>query len=437
MRGFLGQYNATHRFVPDDSWAPGLVTITRDWAEVAALGQALKDFCGVADLPEAFADQLLERIVDQVLECYFQGVSLRSGSWSASDGMYHWFLAEPTFNKAVLESCEAVSGRYEASIDTAKRETIYLPMEGLQVFPAAELIPLMDDTTVIHLSAIPTPVLRRFLRDRRMYAIRGFPAYWVERMVEPVDTHRYTCSSSKQALEALERTVAAFRVAHVGWIAAPLGMVASSLPWNELRTVVANQNLPWPGLYDFRTDKDSAMRVAHYLKAIHLGKLPSLILDQPADANFAYLIWAMKQLRFMAEAANDSTRASHLFIAVDALFGEENNSKGNWMSLPKKLFHHSAHGYEDIAGVMEVAYDCRCDLVHKGVTPPQRFFQRHFGFMNNLIIATIGWILENQHLPELETKSGFIEYLRSSNQKRGPQAITTGLCQERFSARIS
>jgi hypothetical protein len=230
--------------------------------------------------------------------------------------------------------------------------------------------------------------------------------------------------------ELVERFVTAIRLVDIGWVAAPLAIEYSNLPWQEPRDYPLNQNLPWAGF--FTLTPNAAASVQNYWAALGEPVIAPLTDASNGSERFRYLVWALQQLGNIAAATNDSSRASHLFIAIEALFGRNKNSRSMWQSIPKQLFNHTSQGYEKIGEVMSAAYDCRNNLFHDGVMPPRRFYQRHFEYLQRLVIETAKWIVDNRHEPSLASKAGFITYV----QRHRPQSIRAVLAREPFGPRL-
>lgn len=424
------------RSVIDTALLPEIRDELAKWDETTTVGEVLAAEPDLRDLPPAFVrEQMPERLIRQVILEYLDTTELTpKSSHFQSDGLWYARFDLPVFDDRVLETCQTIAAVYRASFARAKVCTICAPLHGLQVLPSQAALAINPTTSVRHISTIPSEIILRLRSGYRNSAIRSVADYGyclVHEFTSALDSHRSTYGNGREVNELVRRFVTSLRLIEPGWVAAPLAVEYSNLPWQEPREYPLNQNLPWGGFYTLRPTAADA--VHKYWTALGDPALARLTDDHRATSNFAYLIWALQQLENLATVTSDASRASHLFIAIEALFGKDRNSQAMWKSIPLRLFHSDSEGHVILGDVMGVAYDCRSDLFHNGVTPPKRFYQRHFDYLTRVVIETAKWILDNRAEPSLATKDGFLAHVRAD---RGPHNIRAMLTKKLFSPRL-
>lgn len=435
FRSLFGIYNSTSRLFPYPHKILQIKETVREWPELKRIANILVQDQRIADLEPALKEEMALSIFEQTVGHYIENFQVRDG-FGTSDmtGTMHYRLKTPLFNNKVLESCDLLVDAYERAFLETKSCRLYAPLQGLTVFPPKEEIIIDECTQIIHISRLPTKIILKLREDSRSYSIRGDFEYYAIQSYQSRDGFRASIAGRGEARERIQCILTAVRlVSPPSWLACPIVIVESNLPWLEPSSGILNQNLPWAGFCNFKDTPEFREDVRRYLRTLSGSSFPRLSLEPDAQTPFGYLLWAIKQLENITiTAMNPSSRASHLFMALDGLFGKKGDTASGWINIPLNLIHSSSKGYKLITPVMKAAYACRNDLFHKGITPPQRFFQYHYVFIHNLIVAAIRWILDKADNNDFATKDGFIKHVK----KARPHDIHTVLTEKPFSTKL-
>lgn len=428
------EINISERFEPITGSLDRLQEDIKDWKELSEILKVFKEEPKINDLPAGFKEHMPTLIIKQIIQKYLDNFKLADfwGGYGSRtpEGITYWRSENPIYNERILTYCEEIIEEYERNFIKEKVCTICISLQRLIVSPPQNLIVINDNTRLVHISQLRTAIIRKILDDCRSYHIRGGVEYFALHEFKSKQDNRLGFGNGLEVNELTRRFLTALRLTVQGWVAIPLVIEYCNLPWLEPRSYCFNQNLPLAGFCNFETLPETINLLKHYHGILNDGTL-QLTVDSTIEKPFTYLIWAIRQFDHMTESLNDSTRASHLFMAIEALYGEKDNSANSWKDLPIKLFRQDTKGYEIIGKVMGEAYKCRLKLFHEGITPPERFFKYHYSFIYNIIIETIKWILENKK-QNINSRKDFIEYLR----KHRPQFIKCVLTEKIFSYRL-
>ena len=403
------------RWLPSEDFMSEVLQAISAWSEWENVAAHLRQLAILDDLPTSCKEGLVAKIVRATMLAHCESkiapvsmLGMLGFGVFAADPLVRP-LAGPLFDASVLETAATVVAQWESLFATEKMCTIIAPLQGLHLQPETTELPIDDDTALLHISELSLGLVLRLRSEYRSALIRGGDTiYNVVHHYRPAERARLSVGDTTEARELVLRVTAAIRLASPpSWLACPMYMVIANLPWLEPSAEVLNQNLPWGGMSVLAATAENAEAVRHYIQALGGRDFPPLDHRTSTGQDYEYVVWAIKQVAALSTAVDRDIQASHLFMALDSLFGKINNTLGSWQGLTNKLLIPGEYKARRLAKILEETYAWRNRLFHHGITPPSQFFHHHLDELWRLVLATLRWILDNKQCMDLRTKQAF------------------------------
>lgn len=376
----------------------------------ARIREAL-DHSGLNEITaETAASQLIRSVFIKYVDNHRLLNKHQPSSTIQNAGIHHLtHFGKPVFAEHIKDVCGESVRDFTRSLRRRKHAIVLVPIYMSVGFPESSFIKICKGMILVREALLPTEWIFEINQECKNTAITPRWEYYLLLYGKPYLTSKVSLEETSICREQVYRSITFLRSITGEYVNTPIFLKTSNIQWIKNRPVVINQNIPWAGStsFDFgllRSGKNSEAAQAFRSFNGHI------LVDPTQNNDFGYWKWAIKQIDILCNSNSAESRVSHLFMAVDALFGLEGKSQTNWQDVPHGLFVHANKvEAKSFKRLLRECYDCRCSMFHEGILPTQRFYNIHFPFMYAVVLETIKWIAIHCKDIDLKEKTRFFE----------------------------